>query len=80
MLLQYCVNRVFSCQFNLILIYISIFFSRLTFVISVNVCRPEMSWMVLMATGIFTDSPSGVQKPSNTNIILKRNITKKIGG
>ena len=39
----------------------------LTSVISVKVCRPELSWMVLMATGIFTVSPPGVQNPFNTN-------------
>lgn len=35
----------------------------LTSVISVKVCRPELSWIVLIATGIFTVSPSGIQKP-----------------
>lgn len=36
-----------------------------TSVISVKVCRPELSWIVLMATGIFTVSPSGIQNPLN---------------
>ena len=35
----------------------------LTSVMSLKVCRPELSSMVLMATGIFTVSPSGVQHP-----------------
>lgn len=36
-----------------------------TSVISVKVCRPELSWILLMATGIFTVSPSGIQNPLN---------------
>lgn len=43
----------------------------LTSVISVKVCRPELSWIVLMATGIFTVSPSGVQNPLNKEINKK---------
>lgn len=60
--LQYFVRTIFI-KFQLICIQKKK--ADRTLVTSANVCRPVLSWMVFIATGIFTVSPSGIQKPFN---------------